>query len=859
MAETQTLFRAVLMAAAITATVVRADPSDDALAKAKRLADLYNWIDAAPLFAEAERLYAGSPDSDEARIAQCGQLRASMEERPLPILTEQLSQLIASSTSSQVRIFCLAARGDVHGELDSRLMKQDWELVRRLAKEVGDVKMENRAAGEVGYASFLEGDFVTARQLVAGALVKAAEIKDIGAQVRFLSGIGNGLALTGSAEQALGYLDKATRLVAVSNDFGYPFFLEAGRLQALRSLIRLDEAEALGILILGEAKARRKFVKQTQILISLASISVVRHRDQEAQDRLRQAIEIADQGGFSRLAATARFDLADVLRRFHRLDEAEGIATAALNATADNGETYLMPRRLKLLAQLQISQGKYEAAANSFSQAEDIVNGLIESNPNFSARTALIGEMGEIYTEHFALIANTSHDHEQVFGILESIRARAMRDLLAAGARARDEDASIDQRIAGLRIALAQSRSPAERKRLGDQIFLQDQLRWTASPDRGRYEAFSRSNVSLKQAQVMLAPDELLLGYVVADPKSFCLVISRSEAHIVDLPPRAEIQRKTELLLAAIQARRSHRLIAQQLHSTLIKPLPDTKRYRRLIILRDGPLYQLPFDALQGPDGRLVAQTHVVSYASSAGTLHILRNKPAVQPERTLLAIGGIPYDPSITKVAKTRGLTINGFGNIPASRDEAVLASRVLFRTGNKLLLANDATERAFKQEANTHSAVIHLAAHGLASKEFPDRAAILLVSDPAAGEDGILQATEIGQLNTDAQLIVLSACDTAVGRLQGQEGVANLSRAFLLSGARAVVSTLWTVDDTFTLTLMRAFYQNLAKQQSPAVALADAKRDLLFRFGGKLDPYFWAGFTLEGDGSNPLILTKE
>jgi CHAT domain-containing protein len=92
------------------------------------------------------------------------------------------------------------------------------------------------------------------------------------------------------------------------------------------------------------------------------------------------------------------------------------------------------------------------------------------------------------------------------------------------------------------------------------------------------------------------------------------------------------------------------------------------------------------------------------------------------------------------------------------------------------------------------------------------------------------------------------LSACDTAVGPVQGEEGIAALSRAFLLAGAKAVVSTLWSIDDTYSLVLMKHFYKHLAAHEPAAYALTYAKRDTLRQFGRVAIPYYWAGFTFEG-----------
>ncbi|HEV2715764.1 MAG TPA: CHAT domain-containing protein, partial [Terriglobales bacterium] len=129
-----------------------------------------------------------------------------------------------------------------------------------------------------------------------------------------------------------------------------------------------------------------------------------------------------------------------------------------------------------------------------------------------------------------------------------------------------------------------------------------------------------------------------------------------------------------------------------------------------------------------------------------------------------------------------------------------------------------------------------------------------LVLLSDPAHDEDGLLQASEIVQLPLNADLVVLSACDTAVGPLEGQEGISTLSRAFLLAGARSVVSTLWSVQDETTLYLMKTFYSELARDKPVPDALAAAKRAMLKTFGTEAAPYYWAGFTVEGVAERPI-----
>jgi CHAT domain-containing protein len=270
-----------------------------------------------------------------------------------------------------------------------------------------------------------------------------------------------------------------------------------------------------------------------------------------------------------------------------------------------------------------------------------------------------------------------------------------------------------------------------------------------------------------------------------------------------------------------------------------------------LIVVRDGPLHLVPFDGFINDGGRYVAETHRVIYEPSATSFYLLKSqrRRPISSAHTLLAVGGVPYSPTELKQASiTRGYDPGELSNLPASKDEVIAAEAALHGPGDLLLIGPRATESAFKRAVASQYGIVHLAVHGYASTTERNRSALVLLSDPAAGEDGFLQASEIVQLPLNSDLVILSACDTAIGPLEGEEGIAALSRAFLLAGARSVVSTLWSIDDTFSLFLMKQFYKHLASHVQPAAALTAAKRDMLKKYGAAAVPYYWAGYILEG-----------
>ncbi len=228
--------------------------------------------------------------------------------------------------------------------------------------------------------------------------------------------------------------------------------------------------------------------------------------------------------------------------------------------------------------------------------------------------------------------------------------------------------------------------------------------------------------------------------------------------------------------------------------------------------------------------------------------------------QHALLGIGGIPYEQNaeLTKLATLRGYISSPLVNLPASKEEVLAAQAAFPSDSDTVLLGPNATKSAFEHSGLEQHSIIHLAVHGVANEKHPERAALILLSDSTSGDDGVLEASDIVHLHTNADLIVLSACDTAVGRLQGEEGIANLSLAFQLAGAKSVVSTLWSIEDTTALYLMRRFYAHLAAKDTVAHALTAAKRDMLKTYGTQAVPYYWASLKLEGAGNQPVGITE-
>lgn len=855
----------VMICTAAHAQTTSDDP-DALLKQALRYADLYNWSDAAPFFIRAEQLYEARGDSRNALYARLGRLRSTMEQLSLPEVSEQLGVELDENpllqSDKELRLFCLIVRGDIDGEIDAAPMLRGWEAALKVAQALDDKKWENRASGEIGFAMFLQGDMAAARQKVSGALIGATLLQDAGAQIRYLAAIGQAFAQMGSYEGALGYFEKALQVAARNPDVGYPYLVHQGRLQALRGLAKLDAAEQLAEEIITQARASQRRVKETIALITASTIALAKGNEARAIEQLESAIALAEKGRFKRLLANAQFNLADIYRQRGELPKAEALAAAAAESTQNSGDIYPMPLRLRVLAQLQASQGKYREASATYDRASDLLDAMIGGATSTHGKIGLITAMSAVYTEHFALAANHLKDIEKAFLILERARGRVTTDLLMSERRSDSpQKAELHNRISRLNLELTRAESSEQVRQIRDKIFLAEQTRWL-TPGSSPLKSEPWKPIPLGSVRASLAASELLLEYVLAEPHSHCLVIGRDFVRVIQLPGRESIAELVGAYLNTLRGKRVSKQEGSQLFTALFRGIPEAEKRERLIIVPDGILHVLPFEALVDRRGRYLVSTHTITYARAASGVYFAKSLPTSKPvERALLGVGGIPYDqtPELKKLAVMRGYVRTPLVDLPASREEVAAAQTVLRADGNTLLLGSEATKSSFKESISEQHAVIHLAVHAVSNEKHPDRAALILLSDPQLGDDGILEASEIVHLRTDADLVVLSACDTAVGSLQGQEGIANLSLAFRLAGARAVLSTLWNIDDISALYVMKRFYAHLADGKTPAHALTAAKRDMLKVYGARALPYFWAGFKLEGAGDYPVGVSKK
>jgi CHAT domain-containing protein len=749
-------------------------------------------------------------------------------------------------------MFCLIVKGDFDGEIDVPAMRRDWTEVAALARELGNTKWQYRAQGQLGFADFYDGDLAGAQRSVGAALIAALNGGDVGAQIFYLSATANGLLSQQMNDQATLYAQRAIAIAEANSDAGYPVLAQHVRLAAMVQGGRIDGARTELNSLLARAKAQNDRYQIADLYSTASLISRTQKDIPGAIVYLNEALRYAE-AGYGSATPGLQSDLSELYRLNGELSKAEELAREAAESAQASGYIARVPIALHALAQVQISQHKYAEADRTYDRAAIIQDMMIGNADSTLGKTALIKAASDLYAKHFALVAEHIGDTEKAFAIIEQVRGRVMTDLLMAGVNASPESLEAEKKIARLRLKLMAAHSDREIRQLRDEIFLAEQSR-SITPEISILKSNVHRAITLKELQSSLSPSEAVLEYVVDDPVSYCVVVSRENSHIVKLHGKQIISPLVSAYLSEVKAKHSGHDEARRLYDVLLGPIPEAQNKEQLVIVRDGQLHLVPFDALVDLNSHYLVESWTVAYSPSATSFFLLRS--AAQPKdssQTVLAVGGVPYDRSnLTQSAVTRGYTGSAFSNLPSSREEALAAAAAFPSRSRTLLLGDNATESAFKKASNHR--VIHLAVHAIANETRPERSALVLLSDSTHDEDGFLQASEIVQLPVNADLVVLSACDTAVGPLEGQEGVSTLSQAFLLAGARTVVSTLWSVEDETTLYLMKAFYSELNRKKRVPDALAAAKRTMLKTYGAKAVPYYWAGFTVEGVAEPPI-----
>lgn len=562
------------------------------------------------------------------------------------------------------------------------------------------------------------------------------------------------------------------------------------------------------------------------------------------------------------------------------------------------------------LAQIEYRLGRLAAARQHLEPALEIVESLRRRLPDPMQRASFLAARRGAYallidlemTLH-ATDPSAGHDRAAL-AVSERARARSLLDLLATA----DADAGgqgVDPRLRH-RIRAAQRRLDAKAARqlrvLGaqpDAAAADEAVRVAVHEALADLEALHAeaqrqspdhalggipAPIDLVEIQALIDHDTVLVHYSLGEARSFLWRLTGEAISSFELPPRSEIEtlaRETYRQLTRLDVRsgRTNRRAAADLARLILPPGNDWQTATRLIVVPDGALHYVPFATLpipsQAGDVPLLARYEIVQVSSGSALVarrRLLTARAATPTTASVAVLADPVFDARDPRVRDTQS---EGSADVRVSRKSSGLLSSSATLAATDLprlrstrheahaiaaLVAPEAVTVALDFDANrewlmtidrSRYRVLHLATHGILNPANPEHSGMVLSRVDAQGRarDGFLSFRDVLGLDLDLELVVLSGCQTALGREIRGEGLLGLARGFLYAGVPRVMASLWQVQDRATAHLMSHFYRRLLVEGMPPAKALRAAQLVTRQERRWQDSFFWGAFVLQGD----------
>jgi len=523
--------------------------------------------------------------------------------------------------------------------------------------------------------------------------------------------------------------------------------------------------------------------------------------------------------------------------------------------------------------------------------AELLEAAAFEASGRARARN-LIDLLVEARTDIYQSIEPALKEKENT--LRQTLNAKSERQMRLLGGRYSEaEAAALENEISDLTFELEEVRA---------------QIRWQ-SP---RYaELIDPQPLSLEDVQKLLDDNTLLLEYALGEKHCYLWAVTKTAIKSYELADRTKIEESAQNLYGLLTARqfRNRESLAEhdvrvrgideqywtqarELAGMILEPVSQQLGTKRLLIVADGALLLVPFSALPAssasngdgtPEPVPLMLEHEIVNLPSVSALAILRSTAANrQPATKSVAVLADPIyernDPRLNskvnevdqrdnadlyQAAKDSNLidTGSGIGRLLGSAEEAEEIIRMAPRGSVRKALGFDANLDTAKDPELAQYRIVHFAAHGISNTAHPELSGIVLslYDKNAQSRAGFLQLQEIYNLNLPVELVVLSACNTGVGKEVKGEGLIGLTRGFMYAGAAGVMSSLWRVDDDATAELMRYFYEGILKDGLPPAAALRKAQVKMWQMKRWHSPYYWAAFVLHGEYQQTPSLNRQ
>lgn len=570
-------------------------------------------------------------------------------------------------------------------------------------------------------------------------------------------------------------------------------------------------------------------------------------------------------------------------RQWSRAEESFASATKLYgDAPSPVGESNARFRNAEALA----AQGKQAEARQQVQTAIELGEKVRGYIPNSDLKTSYFTRVEQMYRFEIGLLLNAKErvpeaNRLEAFTLFQRAQSRTLLDALGArwhasliGEGKLEIVHGIEEHERKIETLLRTPDEAPQRKGVLDTVKAEEaslkQIETEAVSRDPRLGLFSNVVSAEEIRQRILDQDSALIQFYLAKPSSYAWIITQSGIDLIKLPSRKILESDVRLVLRfdlAGQWTGAQQLALDRLRRNLA-PVSQAARKKRWIVVPDGALHFFPFMLLTSLHDQDRGPEEIVKIPSASAIDIVRRTAHPARPAYALAIFADPVFDALDSRVAahalqpgrgsfsaarRSPNIPGNSLPRLRYTLKEAHALSQLFPADQSRTFLQFAATREAAAGSALQDFRIIHLATHSLPDEKHPELAKIVFSQvtehgDPRPGE---LFAGDIYQMKLSADLVVLSSCQGAIGRQQPGEGPMSLARAFLFAGSKAVVASLWEVNDEATTELMQRFYRHMVHDKlPPSAALALAQSEFRRHPDKRLrNPYYWAGFELYGE----------
>ncbi len=748
-------------------------------------------------------------------------------------------------------------------------------------------------------------DYESALLTFQEALELAQKAKDLPRQVLAWNNIGAIYWLQGNHEQALYCLQRALEIARQTQDLfrTAPVHLTLGLVYTDLGEFELAEKHFVELLDISRQLGDR--VREVGALIRLGFLRVRQTHWDDAVKILEEALQIAKQIDHLPSIALALFNLGVAYEGKRDYERALNYYCEALDLWQKTGDIWMLAWTWKNIgdAYRKLGDEGIEDKGKAWSRAVDAYWQSVRLMERVRERVggeAMGAQFAQNASEPFYQLANLLAQMgrtEEAFEISERMRARALLELMQLASLLEQGTATFEagkvydelkQRIAELEGQLLRAMaSPSPNRELIERLQKEladvrnefEQQRDMLRLRRWQLLPTNRGQIDFNAwRQLKLPDDTAVLVYLVTEQRTLLFVLTSKEGvwqirGFVLPVTKKQLEEDTAWLRERVEQRRPVGATLQRLYAALVKPAEKVlSGKRKLIVIPDGPLYAIPFQVLQDENGLYLIERFTIAYTPSLTTLWSLqKRKPSATSLARGIGAGGIRPPQNFGQVSPAptndcvslrnslkwqwTGIAVVNFGSniepLPYAREEVRWISELFAQTFPKSSIRVFVDASATKQiatQALKESRWVHFATHAILEPKRPLYSRLIFT--PLKGQDNLLRAFEVLDLGqTPCEMVVLSACETGLGKALQGEGLIGLVWTFMAAGTKTLVASQWTVNDLSTAHLMRAYYKFLLNGLQPAEAMRRAQISLLSQRQFH-HPYYWAAFVVWGSG---------